>query len=231
MSVPPGGTGGQAAVVNLGVSYMKLWILGAALAAAVSTAGTAQTVTSDAFDRPVPSWAKVVTFDSPLPSGFSLNGGTIVQGSSSGQYAAPAGDATKYLTTGAGQQSTLIADQGYQSVGFYWGSIDTYNAVSLYDTLGKLIARFTGADIPPAGGDQSSGATNRYVSYTLDPGSLISGIRAIVFESAGNAFEVDNVAYGTAPGSPAPVPEPATMGLFAIGLAAMGRRALRKRAA
>jgi hypothetical protein len=210
---------------------MKLWILGAALAATVTTAASAQTVTSDAFDQPAPSWAKVVTFDSPLPSGFSLYGGKIVQGSVPGQYAAPAGDATKYLTTGAGQQSAVVADKGYQSVGFYWGSIDTYNSVSLYDSLGKLIAKFTGADLPPAGGDQTSGATNRYVSYTLDPGSLIAGIRAIVFESAGNAFEVDNVAFGTAPGSPAPVPEPATMGLFGIGLAAMGRRALKKRAA
>lgn len=210
---------------------MKLWIAGAALAASLSTAAAAQTVTSDAFDQPAPSWAKVVTFDSPLPSGFSLYGGKIVQGTVAGQYAAPAGDATKYLTTVAGQQSAIVADKGYQSVGFYWGSIDTYNSVSLYDSLGKLIAKFTGADLPPAGGDQTSGATNRYVSYTLDPGSLISGIRAIVFESASNAFEVDNVAFGTRPGSPAPVPEPATMGLFAIGLAAMGRRALRKRAA
>lgn len=208
---------------------MKLLVLGAALAVTVSTAATAQTVTSDAFDQPVPSWAKVVTFDSPLPSGFTLYGGKIVQGSASGQYAAPAGDATKYLTTGAGQQSAVVADQGYQSVGFYWGSIDTYNSVSLYDSLGKLIAKFTGSDIPPANGDQSAGASNRYVSYTLDPGSLISGIRAIVFESAGNAFEVDDVAFGTRPGSPAPVPEPATMGLFAVGLAAMGRRVLRKR--
>jgi len=210
---------------------MKLWIVGAALAATVSTAASAQSVTSTAYDQPAPSWAKVVTFDSPLPSGFSLYGGKIVQGTVPGQTAAPAGDATKYLTTGAGQKSVLVADKGYQSIGFYWGSVDTYNTVSLYDTLGKLIAKFTGADLPPATGDQSLGATNRYVSYTLDPASLISGIKAIVFESAGNAFEVDNVAFGTRPGTPASVPEPATMGLFGIGLAALGRRVLKKRAA
>lgn len=213
---------------------MKLWIIGAIATAAVSTAAvsgaaSAQTITSDPYNQAVPSWATVVTFDSPLPSGFSLHGGSIVQGSVSGQYAAPAGDPTKYLTTGSGK-AAIVADKAYQSVGFYWGSIDTYNAVSLYDAVGKLIARFTGGDIPPANGDTSSGATNRYVSYTLDPGSLISGIRAIVFESGSNAFEVDNVAFGTAPGHPAPVPEPATMGLFAVGLAAMGRRMLKKRA-
>ena len=209
---------------------MKHWIIGAALAAAFTTAAQAQTTTSTAFDQPAPSWAKVVTFDSPLPSGFSLYGGKIVQGSVSGQYAAPAGDSTKYLTTGTGK-AVVVADKGYQSVGFYWGSIDKYNTVSLLDSFGKLIAKFTGADIPPATGDTGSAATNRYVSYTLDPGSVFSGIKAIVFESTSNSFEVDNVAFGTKPGTPAPVPEPATLGLFAVGLAAMGRRVMRKRAA
>lgn len=216
------------------MKHPRHWILGATVAlstAAFSTAAAAQTVTSDAYDQTPPSWAKVVTFDSPLPSGFSLRGGQIVQGSVAGQYAAPAGDATKYLTVGGGSGAAVVADKAYQSVGFYWGSIDTYNAVSLYDSLGKLIARFTGADIPPANGDTSSGATNRYVSYTLDAGSLISGIRAIVFESGSNAFELDNVAFGTRPGTPAPVPEPATMGLFALGLGAMGRRMLKKKRA
>lgn len=209
---------------------MKHWIIGAAIGFVAAGSASAQTVTSDPFDQPAPSWAKVVTFDSPLPSGFSLYGGRIVQGSAAGQYQAPAGDATKYLTTGTGR-ATVVADKGYQSVGFYWGSIDTYNTVSLLDSLGRLIAKFTGADVPPANGDTSSGATNRYVSYTLDPGSAFSGIRAIVFESTSNAFEVDNVAFGTNPGTPASVPEPATLGLFAVGLAALGRRLGRKRAA
>ena len=69
------------------------------------------------------------------------------------------------------------------------------------------------------------------VRNVLQPGSLISGIKAIVFESAGNAFEVDNVAFGTRPGTPASVPEPATVGLFGIGLAALGRRVMKKRSA
>lgn len=210
---------------------MKHWLIGAAIGMAAIGSAQAQTITNDPFDQTatLPNWAKVVTFDSPLPTGFSLSGGKIVRGSGPG-YAAPAGDATNYLVADR-TTARVTADQGYQSIGFYWGSIDSFNVVSLLDTAGKLIARFTGADIPPANGDQSSGATNRYVSYTLDPAQGFKGIASLVFESAGTSFEVDNVAFGTKPGSPAPVPEPATLGLFAVGLAALGRRLGRRRAA
>jgi hypothetical protein len=214
-----------------GTTIVKHWIIGAALAIAASGTAQAQTITNDPFDQTasLPSWAKVVTFDSPLPTGFSLNGGKIVKGNGSG-YAAPAGDSSYYLVADR-TTATVSADKGYQSVGFYWGSIDSFNVVKLLDTAGKLIAKFSGADLPPANGDQGSAATNRYVSYTLDPSQGFAGIGSIVFASSGTSFEVDNVAFGTKPGSPASVPEPATLGLFAIGLAALGRRLGRKRAA
>lgn len=214
---------------------MKHWFIGAAISLSVSlavaTGAQAQTITNDAFDQTasLPSWAKVVTFDSPLPSGFSLYGGKIVRGNGPG-YAAPAGDSTNYLVADK-SFAVLKADQAYQSVGFYWGSVDTFNVVKLLDSAGRLIASFTGKDIPPANGDQSSAATNRYVTYTLDPAQGFKGIASLVFASLGSSFEVDNVAFGTRPHTPAPVPEPATLGLFAIGLAAVGRRLGRKRAA
>lgn len=206
---------------------MRTALLSAAMLIAMIGSASAQTTTSEPFNQALPSWATVVNFDSPLPNGFSLEGGRIVQGSGPG-YAAPAGDTTKYLTTDIGR-ATVSADKGYQSIGFYWGSIDKYNTVSLLDTAGALIAKFTGNDVPPASGDQTSGATNRYVSYTLDPGSAIAGIQTLVFESTGLSFEVDDVAFGTAPGSPAPIPEPATLGLFALGVGLLGRRLGRRR--
>lgn len=206
---------------------MRTAFLGAAAFIATMGSATAQTTTSYPFNQTLPSWATVVDFDSPLPNGFSLDGGRIVQGSGPG-YAAPAGTTTNYLTTDIGK-ATLSADKGYQSVGFYWGSIDKYNTVSLLDNAGALIAKFTGNDVPPSNGDQTSGDTNRYVSYTLDPGSAIAGIQTLVFESTGLSFELDDVAFGTHPGSPAPIPEPATLGLFALGVGLLGRRLGRRR--
>ncbi|WBH17284.1 Npun_F0296 family exosortase-dependent surface protein [Sphingomonas radiodurans] len=199
-------------------------------AALLATAGAASAQTTQSWDyQPeLPSWATVVDFDSPLPAGFSLYGGKIVQGTVPGQYAAPAGGTGKYLITER-EPVRLTADKEHQSVGFLWGSIDTFNKVSLFDNFGALIASFTGGDLPPANGDQTSPESNRYVAYTLDAAQGFGGIRSLTFESFGTDFEIDNVAFGTAPGSPAPVPEPGTLGLFAIGLGALGRRVLKRR--
>jgi hypothetical protein len=188
---------------------------------------SAQTLTSTPFNQTPPVGTSVVNFDSPLPNGFSLNGGTIAQGSSAAS-AAPAGDSTKYLAVGTGQAAAVIADQDYRTAGFYWGSIDSYNVVNFLDAAGNIIAGFTGADIPPANGDQSAGASNRYVSFT----STGAGIRSVAFGSYGTAFEVDDVSFsGATSGSPAPVPEPATMGLFALGGGMLLARSRRRKAA
>jgi len=209
---------------------MKRMILAtAALLASIGTASAQKTESWD-FQPELPKWANVIDFDSPLPNGFSLYGGRIVQGSQPGEYNAPAGNSTKYLITDR-EPVRITAAQDHQSVGFYWGSIDTFNKVSLFDRFGALIASFTGKDLLPANGDATSPATNRYVAYTLDAAQGFDGIRSLTFESFGKDFEIDNVAFGTKPGSPASVPEPATLGLFALGLGALGRRALKKRKA
>lgn len=205
---------------------MKRILTTVAVAVLACDQASAQTLTSTPFNQAPPAGASVVTFDSPLPSGFSLNGGTIVQGSTA-TSAAPAGDATKYLSLGTGQAASVTANKDYSTVSFYWGSIDSYNLVNFLDAAGNIIAGFTGADIPPANGDQSSGATNRYVSFT----STGAGIRSVAFGSHGIAFELDDVAFsGPLGGSPAPVPEPATMGLFALGGGMLLARARRKKA-
>jgi hypothetical protein len=188
---------------------------------------SAQTLTTAPFNQPPPAGASVVNFDSPLPSGFSLNGGTIIQGSIP-TSASPAGNSTKYLSLATGQTALVTADRDYSTGGFYWGSIDTYNFVNFLDAAGNIIAGFTGAEIPPANGNQVSGDTNRYVSFT----SAGAGIRSIAFRSTGIAFEVDDVAFsGVTGGSPAPVPEPATMGLFALGGGMLLARSRRRKAA
>lgn len=155
-----------------------------------------------------------LTFDSPLPSGFSLNGGRITTGNIGGKQAQPKGSTGNYLTTDIGK-ATITADKGYGAVSFLWGSIDTYNTVHFLDQAGKIIGSLTGSQVanpPPANGDQSSDRTNRYVTFTADAktGQLINGVQ---LKSTGFAFETDNFAFINAKG-PVPVPEPGVAVLF-----------------
>jgi hypothetical protein len=199
-------------------------VLGALL---VCDQASAQTLISQPFNQPPPAGAKVVNFDSPLPNGFSLSGGTIIQGSIP-TSASPAGNSTNYLSLGSGQTALVTADQDYRTGGFYWGSIDTYNFVNFLDAADNIIAGFSGADLPPANGNQVAGETNRYVSFT----SAGAGIRSIAFRSSGIAFELDDVAFsGATSGPPTQVPEPETMGLFALGVGMLLARSRRRKAA
>lgn len=155
-----------------------------------------------------------LTFDSPLPSGFSLNGGRITTGNVSGRQAQPKGSTGNYLTTDIGK-ATITADRGYGAVSFLWGSIDTYNSVSFFDQAGKVLGSLTGSDVaspPPANGDQTSDRTNRYVTFTADAktGQMINSLQ---LNSTGFAFETDNFAFINAKG-PVPVPEPGVAVLF-----------------
>ncbi len=165
-----------------------------------------------------------VTFDSPLPSGFSLNGGRITTGSKVGVQAQPKGSTGNYLTTDIGT-ATLTANQGYGSVSFLWGSIDTYNLVEFLDKAGKVVGSLTGSQVAqaPVNGDWTADRTNRYVTFNADTkgGQLINGVR---MKSTSIAFETDNFAFFNAPG-PVPVPEPGVAGLFgAMAAVALLRR-------
>src|SRR5262245_37590721 len=77
----------------------------------------------------------VVDSDSGLPANYTGQG-SVVTGSISGQTAAPAGDATPYLTVAYPAQSgTMLATLGasYNYFGLYWGSIDNYNTLKFYN--------------------------------------------------------------------------------------------------
>ncbi len=134
----------------------------------------------------------------------------VVQGNSSGVYAAPYLDSTKYSTVSGGQTSTFNLGAAADYFGLYWGSIDSYNTISFY--LGNsLVQSFSGT--PVAGllqdGGQTSWASNRYINFnfvnaTFDKVLLISG---------SNAFETDNHAFRKAS-----VSEPMTLVLMGLGL-------------
>lgn len=154
-----------------------------------------------------------LTFESPLPSGFSLNGGRITTGSIGGVQAQPKGSTGKYLTTDIGT-ATIKADKGYGAVSFLWGSVDTYNAAEFFDKAGKLLGSLTGSQVAdaPVNGDWKSDRTNRYVTFFADAaaGQSIAKVR---LKSSSIAFETDNFAFIPAK-EPVAVPEPGVALLF-----------------
>lgn len=187
-----------------------------------------------------------VTFDNMSlgPDGWVENGLTltlepdaqVVQGSESGQYAAPVlsngngalfgtgdgPDETKYVTSGnnsgdetpnASATMTFGSNQWY--FGLLWGSVDTYNKLEFYDSADNLLYTLTGSSVKvPADGDQSSEGTV-YANIFAD-----TPFTKVVATSTQYAFEFDNVAYG--------VPEPAAMLVWGflgiVGLCWLRRR-------
>lgn len=206
--------------------------------AAQAAPGTVTSTANDSYlaQKNAPSDATVVTFDSGLPSGFSLQGGTIASGSvwdpSTGnwKYLAPSGDKTNFLVTLPNASTTLTADKrfGYGSIGLNWGSIDTSNVLDVLDIFGNVITSITGTNLL-SNRSLLDFSTNRYVTYSLDPnsGQQIGGLRFTTPNNNGWAFEADDIAFGNA--SPASVPEPASIALFGAGLAGLVGVAWRRR--
>jgi hypothetical protein len=120
----------------------------------------------------------------------------IVIGSSSGQYAQPAGTDTKYLTVPnpiANGSATFSLGSASDYFGLYWGSIDSYNTIKFY--LGDSeVASFSGVDIVGAtyaNGDQVSLNSNRYVNFDFGTDMFDT----VKFLSTNFAFESDNHAF------------------------------------
>ena len=164
------------------------------------------------FESTISGVTKVTFDEANACNGYaSCSNVNIVQGDSSGVYAAPYLDATKYSTVSGGQTSTFNLGFAADYFGLYWGSIDSYNTISFY--LGNsLVQSFSGT--PVAGllqdGGQTSWASNRYINFnfvnaTFDKVLLISG---------SNAFETDNHAFRKV----ASVSEPMTLVLMGLGL-------------
>lgn len=169
--------------------------------------------------------ALVETFDS---SSWTWSGtGSIVSGSSGGNYAAPFNnslmdnpDATNYLAVRAGESyQATFDDKTYTYFGLFWGSVDEYNSISFYNN-GVEVATFTGSSVlsgNKANGNQSSPTTNQYINFYG-----LSAFDTVKLSSSQNAFEADNLAVGN------PVPVPAAVWLFGSGL--VGLVGFRRRA-
>jgi len=169
------------------------------------------------------AWATVWDFNTGLDGvrpnlfdSYTAHTAAVVSGSLSGLYAAPeSSDDTPYLSvpgpdgTSSGSITVKLKSGTNNYFGLYWGSIDTYNSITFFKGITQLLS-FTGETVAQnyANGNQTAPPSNTYVNfYGLD------AFDSFKLASTSRAFEVDNVAVGTAP-----VPEPATMLLFGTGL-------------
>jgi hypothetical protein len=204
----------------------KILLAAAALMAPAAMAhATSMTFTS--YGVALPPGETLVTDFSTLPATFTGNG-SLVTGSLSGVYAAPAFSPTtfdtgQYLAIEGGQTETFTPTAPIGDLSIYLGSLDSYNGISITASMGGGTVTYTGADIASMSGavdsgDQTSGASNGRL--TIFFGGPVS---SVTFTSSSNSFEIASVATSA-------VPEPAVWSMMLIGLGSVGAVLRRRRA-
>ena len=162
----------------------------------------------------------------------------VRQGTVSGKAAAPANDDTCFGYTP--QKGSVLpswvdvdysgflanaGDVGITFLGFYWGSIDTYNDFKFYNAQGNLIQTITGGSLlglaGGASGNQSAPGSNLYVAIDF---SLAESFTKLRIESSAVAGEFDNIVIGLQNRPPREVPAPAGVALLALGLLGLSLR-------
>ena len=133
------------------------------------------------------------------------------------QWAALPGNNTSQIAVLAGNTAVLTLNQLISGFSLDWGSIDAFNFIDVYDSMGG-VQTFSGSLIPPANGNQTSVASNQRVTFNF--GSAVN-VSSIAFRSNQNSFEWDNMAV-------AAVPEPGTWMMMILGFAAVGFSLRRK---
>jgi hypothetical protein len=201
---------------------MKVWKAISAVCLLVSTLpATAVTYTVGPIDSgPIdvtssfnPGYTLIDFNDGTSP----FTGGAVISGTTTGQYVAPAGDATPYFSVGPSTSSPAsLALSAINQLSFYWGSIDTYNTIS-FDGLSQS---FSGAIF--GGTDSDVSRPSRQVTFYFSPAES-AALTGISLSSSSNAFELDNLIFGSA------APEPATWAMMIFGFGAAGVAMRRRR--
>jgi hypothetical protein len=204
-------------------------VIAAALAGAAASAGATITYNATSGMNPAQPVTTIVTFDNSLllPAGYDSLQALIPAPGNSGYAAAPPGVTTGFFSVGSthGQPSSssvTFSGLGVSYFGFYMGSPDSYNSVTLYTASGSLTLNGTqlaASYVPPlaSDGNQAVGFYMNFFAGNADP------ITKVTFASTQDAFESDNHSYIAA------VPEAETYVMLLAGLALTGAMARRRK--
>ena len=160
------------------------------------------------------------TAGTAIYSGQSSN---VVVGDISGVTAKPPADTSSYLTIGPTRSASvsIAFSSTMDYFGFYFGSLDTYNFVDLYQN-NSLVVALTGTQIASIGGFPSNGDQGRGIYVNIYSDNASEYFNRVVLRSTSNAFESDNHAFRAVQRSittlDSPVPEPASAFLLAPAL-------------
>ena len=197
----------------------NLYLCAAMLALAAPAAAVTYTSAPGAPD-PGPATGEqfVVTFDAPAAAGYSWSGGLqTATGNLGSVYAAPALDNTVfgYVSSANTPNTATLKTPSLKSISFYWGSIDTYNTLTIHWSGGNEVVIGN-----PGGGNQQNAASNGLFQAWTTGSDYITGL---TFASTGNSFEVDDISGTSA------VPEPATWAMMITGFGLAGAAIRRRR--
>jgi len=199
--------------------FLKTAAIAAVASFAVAGSANAAIVTGFLPGADAPLAGDTLLYDFTDGNLGVLDGGavnTIIQTGTNGSgaqnpFSVPGGN---YLSVLAGGTATLTFDSLMRSISFNWGSLDTYNTLTIHWSGGNEIV------IPnPADGNQTQPGTNGLFFASVGAGESISGL---TFASSQNSFEIDDIS-GSA------VPEPATWAMMITGFGLAGAAIRRRR--
>ena len=120
---------------------------------------------------------------------------------------------TPYLSVLGGGTATIAFGFNVRGFQFDWGSIDSFNTLTINSSGANPIIIPGGNFINAANGNQVAPGTNGLFSVWSTGGETFN---TITLTSARNSFEIDNLAVGGV------VPEPASWALMIIGFGGVG---------
>ena len=204
---------------------MKLRLLAlAATAATALVAGSASAAVSFTFipggASPAGGYTVIDNFDTAV--GLTGSGFQIKTPPSDGNGAPPANSlpaGTAYLSVLGGGSATYTFSGDVSSFEFDWGSVDSYNTLTINSTGADPIV-VPGLSFPnAANGNQVDAGTNGLFRVTGTEGEKFT---SITFASSSNSFEVDNLAVANVVNQNGGVPEPASWALMILGFGGAG---------